>query len=45
VALIDHWDHVLFPDVDEPRTIDGSTGNSRLEADEDDEDFFNSAPV
>ncbi|KAJ7888423.1 hypothetical protein B0H14DRAFT_2562393 [Mycena olivaceomarginata] len=39
VALLDHWDHVLFPDVDEPRTIDGSTGNSRLEANEDNEDL------
>jgi hypothetical protein len=45
VALLDHWDHVLFPDVNEPHTIDGSTRNSRLEANEDNEDFFNSAPV
>ncbi|KAJ7128628.1 hypothetical protein C8R44DRAFT_616106 [Mycena epipterygia] len=41
IDLLAHWDRVLFPDADGPR----EDVNSRLEADENDEDFFTSAPV
>ncbi|KAJ7236319.1 hypothetical protein C8J57DRAFT_1376700 [Mycena rebaudengoi] len=43
VSLFTHWDHILFPDADKPHESVGSTRNRRLEADEDDEDFFGSA--
>ncbi|KAJ7694109.1 hypothetical protein B0H17DRAFT_1199366 [Mycena rosella] len=42
--LLAHWDRVLFPDADEPRDVDGSAGNSRLEEEEDNDEFFASAP-
>ncbi|KAJ7729861.1 hypothetical protein DFH07DRAFT_781832 [Mycena maculata] len=44
VDLIAYWDHILFPDADAPRDGHGSMGDQRLEAQEDEEEFFGSAP-
>ncbi|KAJ7937014.1 hypothetical protein B0H13DRAFT_2303333 [Mycena leptocephala] len=45
VDLVAYWDHILFPDADKPHANDrGSAGDQRLE-EEDDEDFFGSAPA
>ncbi|KAJ7775942.1 hypothetical protein DFH07DRAFT_951849 [Mycena maculata] len=40
--LVAYWDRILFPDADAPRDGAGSAGN---EAEEDDDDFFDSAPL
>jgi len=46
VDLVAYWDRILFPDADKPHANDaGSAGDQRLEAAEDDDDFFGSAPV
>ncbi|KAJ7214382.1 hypothetical protein GGX14DRAFT_562597 [Mycena pura] len=45
VGLLAHWDQILFPDADKPRDHGGSAANDRLEAEDDDEDFFGSAPA
>jgi hypothetical protein len=45
VDLVAYWDRILFPDADKPHANDGgSAGDQRLE-EEDDEDFFGSAPA
>ncbi|KAJ6583668.1 hypothetical protein B0H10DRAFT_1962107 [Mycena sp. CBHHK59/15] len=45
VGLLAYWDQILFPDTDTPRDVGGSAGNQCLEAEEDEEDFFDSAPA
>ncbi|KAJ7114464.1 hypothetical protein C8R44DRAFT_855686 [Mycena epipterygia] len=46
VDLVAYWDRILFPDADKPHANDaGSAGDQRLEAGEDDDDFFGSAPA
>ncbi|KAF7324391.1 hypothetical protein MVEN_02645000 [Mycena venus] len=43
--LVAYWDRILFPDADAPQNGAGSAGNQRLEAGEDEDDFFDSAPA
>ncbi|KAJ6623751.1 hypothetical protein B0H10DRAFT_778561 [Mycena sp. CBHHK59/15] len=46
VDLVAHWDRILFPDADKAHRKDAaSAGDTRLEAGEDDDDFFGSAPA
>ncbi|KAJ6613468.1 hypothetical protein B0H10DRAFT_1951492 [Mycena sp. CBHHK59/15] len=41
--LVAYWDHILSPNADAP--CDSATGNQSLEAGEDEDNFFGSAPL
>ncbi|KAJ6563546.1 hypothetical protein B0H10DRAFT_2200622 [Mycena sp. CBHHK59/15] len=43
VDLVAYWDHILFPDADKPHA--NAAGSAGDQPDEDDDDFFGSAPA
>ncbi|KAJ6548363.1 hypothetical protein B0H19DRAFT_1265200 [Mycena capillaripes] len=43
VDLVAYWDRILFPDADRPHA--NAAGSAGDQADEDDDDFFGSAPA